>query len=82
MSKKLRNTHAIIANTLGDLSTMFHKDCKLTFIMRDPYDDEAFIVVSDDDNDAVIEVLRNASPKDELKLTDADLVAAKLGFSA
>jgi hypothetical protein len=80
MSDELRRTHAIIAGTLDELSTLFHKHCKLTFVMRDPLNEEGFIVVSEDASDAVIEVLQKASAKEEDRLTRADCVAAKLGL--
>lgn len=82
MSDTLRRTHARIANTLGELAPMFHKGCKLTFVMRDPRDDEAYVVVGDDTNDAVIEVLKRAKSKEKSVLTPGDVVADFLGLEA
>lgn len=80
MSDKIKRAHARVANTLGELSGMFHSGCKLTFVMRDPADEEAYMVVSDDTNEAVIEVLRRAQLKDVQTLTTGDVVADAMGL--
>lgn len=80
MSDTLKRTHAKIANALGELSPLFADRCKLTFVMRDPLDEEAYIVVGDDTNEDVIDVLRRAALKEEVKLTSGDVLAAALGL--
>lgn len=80
MSDTLKRTHAKIANTLGELSPLFEDRCKLTFVMRDPLDEEAYIIVGDDTNEDVIDVLRRVALKQEVKLTSSDLFAAALGL--
>lgn len=82
MSDKLVRTHARIANALGDLAPLFHKRCKLTFVMRDPLDDEAYVVVGDDSNDAVIDVLQRSKAKEVRALTRHDLIADALGLES
>lgn len=77
---KIKNTHAQIANALGKLSKLFASRCKLTFLMLDPHDAEAFVFVSDDDISKVIEQLKVAEKKEAQTLTPGDVLAAHLGL--
>lgn len=76
----VRNAHATIANALGELAPLFASRCKLTFLMRDPHDAEAFMFVSDDDISRVIDQLKVAEKKEEQKLTPGDVLANALGL--
>lgn len=81
MSDKLKDTHGAIAHALGELSERFQPQCKLTFIMRDPTNKEAYILAGDDnDLEGVIEVIRRSQSVLEIKLTPEDLLKQRLGM--
>lgn len=81
MSDKLTHTHAAVANALGDLAKLFKPECKLTFVMRHPTDEECYIVIGDDmEHEKVIETIRRSEAQKPRELTPAELVKQRLGL--
>lgn len=61
LNPKLKSAHMRVCDVLGDLEDYtFAKGVKLTFVMRDPNNDDCYMVVGDDDPDAVIAAIERA----------------------
>lgn len=60
-SERLKAAHMRVCDVLGDLADhTFVKGVKLTFIMRDPKNDDCYMVVGDDTIDGVISALERS----------------------
>jgi len=81
MSDALKITHARIANALGDLAPLFKPGCKLTFIMRNPADEESYILIGDDnDPEKIIETIRRSVSAELRTLSPDEVLANALGL--
>lgn len=45
---RLQAAHMHVASALGELAKHFTNDCRLTFVMRKPDNDECYLIVSDE----------------------------------
>lgn len=81
MSDNLKQTHAAIANALGDLARLFKPECRLTFVMRHPTDLECYIVIGDDtEPEKIIETIRRSQAQEVRELAPEDLLKDRLGL--
>jgi hypothetical protein len=65
--------HARVASALGSLSRLFAPGCRLTFVMRDPKNLEAFMVIGDDTEDEVIATVERSRRRPVEVLTMAQV---------
>lgn len=74
--------HAHVASALGRLAKLFNPGCRLTFVMRDPANADAYMVISDDDSvDLVVNTLERSRTRDQSTLTPEQAFAAELGLN-
>lgn len=72
--------HAHVASALGRLAKLFNRGCRLTLVMRDPANADAYMVISDDDSvDLVVNTLERSRTRDQSTLTSEQVFAAELG---
>jgi len=60
----LEYAHTMVRSALRHLSHLFTPDCRLTFVMRKPVDADCNLVVTDDDLQAVEDVIRERRTKE------------------
>jgi hypothetical protein len=64
-ASKVAHAFNEVAATLGELESLFAPHCKLTFLMRDPSNDEcSMLVTNDDDMPAVRRVMELLEKKE------------------
>ena len=74
MNEIMKNLHQKMANHAADVASYFNPGARVTIAVRIPEDSEREVVVSDDDYDGVIEMLRRAKAREEKSLSSVSSV--------
>ena len=61
---KLLKIKAVVTRHLNEIAVLFRRDCELTFIMRDPKDPDAWLLISNDNINELIGLLKKARRTD------------------
>ena len=76
----LSQVHAEIADHCGQIYELFKPGAKVTILVRNHELNDADVLVTDDDIDAVVAALLRLKSHEEKKLTEGDVLKQQLGL--